>query len=145
LEAAEIEERVQALVPKVRIAVLVDTLEYLRKGGRASTVTALISNILKIRPILQANPDGTLGVREKISGPRIKAIQALIDGFKRDEANMDSRWVFITHTGCLQDAHWLRGELGGPGRSEEIKLVTAGAVVASHTGPNGIAIIYLLK
>ena len=145
LTAAEIEERVLALVPKVRIAVLIDTLEYLRKGGRASTVTALLSNILKIRPILQVNPDGTLGVREKISGPRIKAIQALIDGFKRDADNMDSRWIFITHTGCLQDAYWLRGELHAPGHSEEIKLITAGAVVASHTGPNGIAIIYLLK
>ena len=52
-------------------------------------MTALVSNILKIRPILQVNPDGTLGVREKISGPRNKAIQALIDGFKRDAANMD--------------------------------------------------------
>jgi DegV family protein with EDD domain len=145
LKAAEIEERVRTLVPKVRIAILIDTLEYLRKGGRASAVTTLLSNILKIRPILQANPDGTLGVREKITGPRIKAIQALIDGFKRDEANMDSRWIFITHTGCLQDAYWLRGKLHAPGHSEEIKLVTAGAVIASHTGPNGIAVIYLLK
>ena len=145
LTAAEIEERVQTLVPKVRISILIDTLEYLRKGGRASTVTSLLSNILKIRPILQVNPDGTLGVREKISGPRIKAIHALIDGFKRDADNMDSRWIFITHTGCLQDAYWLRGELRAPGRSEEIKLITAGAVIASHTGPNGIAIIYLLK
>jgi DegV family protein with EDD domain len=145
LRAAEIEERVQALVPKVRIAVLIDTLEYLRKGGRASTVNALVSNILKIRPILQVNPDGTLGVREKVNGPRIKAIQALIDGFKRDVENMDSRWVFITHTGCLQDAYWLRGVLRGPGNSEEIRLTMAGAVIASHTGPNGIAVIYLLK
>ncbi len=145
LNAAEIEERVKALVPKVRIAVLLDTLEYVHKGGRCSSTTALVSNILKIRPILQVNPDGTLGIREKISGPRSKAIQALIEGFKCDVPNMDTRQVFIAHTGCYQDAYVLRGELRGPGHIEEISIISAGAVIASHTGPNGLAVIYLLK
>jgi DegV family protein with EDD domain len=145
LGAVEIEERVNACVPKVRIAVLLDTLEYLYKGGRCSAVTNIVSSLLKIRPILEARPDGTIGIREKINGPRSKALLALLNGFKRDLANIDLSRVFITHTGCPQDVYWLKGELLKAGQPEEIHINTAGAVISSHTGPNGIAIIYLLK
>jgi DegV family protein with EDD domain len=145
LRAVEIEERINTQVPKLRIAVLIDTLEYLYKGGRCSAMTNIFSNLLKIRPILESRPDGTIGIREKINGPRSKALQAMIDGFKRDLANIDLSRVFITHTGCPQDVYWLKGELIRVGNPEEIHINTAGAVVASHTGPNGVAIIYLLK
>jgi DegV family protein with EDD domain len=145
LSADEIEQHIRGMIPKVRIAVLIDTLEYLHKGGRCSAVTNIVSNVLKIRPILQVNPEGTLGIREKIGGPRNKAIQALIEGFKRDVQNLDQRRVFITHTGCQSDAYYLRGELRAVGQPDEIHIMTAGAVISSHTGPNGIAIMYMLK
>jgi DegV family protein with EDD domain len=143
--ASDIEGRIKALAPKVRIAVLLDTLDYVYKGGRCSAVTAIIGNIFKVRPILEARPDGTISIREKVTGPRSKALQALIDGFKRDLANIDLSRVFITHTGCPQDVYWLKGELIRVGNPEEILINTAGAVVASHTGPDGVAIIYQLK
>jgi DegV family protein with EDD domain len=143
--AADIEERLNAQVPKLRIAVLLDTLDYVYKGGRCSAVTAIVGNLLKIRPILESRPDGTISIREKINGPRSKALLAMINGFKRDLANIDLSRVFITHTGCPQDVYWLKGELIRVGQPEEIQINTAGAVIASHTGPNGVAIIYQLK
>ena len=145
VSAVEIEETLTALVPKIRIAVLLDTLDYVRKGGRCSAVTAIVGNILKIRPILEARPDGTIGIRERINGPRSKALMALVDGFKRDLAKIDLRRMFITHTGCPQDVHWVKSELLRASNPEEIHVNIAGAVVSSHTGPNGIAIIYQLK
>lgn len=145
MSASVIEAKLNALVPKMRIAVLLDTLEYLYKGGRCSAVTNIVSTLLKIRPILEARPDGTIGIREKINGTRSKTLLALIDGFKRDLANIDQSRVFITHTGCPQDVHWLKGELLKAGHPEEIDINIAGAVISSHTGPNGIALIYQLK
>jgi DegV family protein with EDD domain len=146
MNAAQIEEKVKTLVAKVRIAILIDTLEYLYKGGRCSAATNVVSNILKIRPILEVHPDGTLGVRERINGPRSKALQALLDGYKRDLAGIDMSRLFITHTGCLPDAYWLKGEMVHSSiQPKEIHINTAGAVISSHTGPNGIAIMYLLK
>ncbi len=59
----------------------------------------------------------------------------MIDGFKRDLANIDLSRVFITHTGCPQDVHWLKGELIRAGNPEEIEINIAGAVISSHTGP----------
>lgn len=145
MSAAEIEEKIKALVPKVRIAILLDTLEYVRKGGRCSAVTAIVSNVLNIHPILEAHPDGTLGVKEKIGGSRSKALQALINIYERDLENIDLRRVSITHTGCPQDAFWMKGELRNTSQPAEILINTAGGVVSSHTGPNGIAIMYILK
>jgi DegV family protein with EDD domain len=145
MRASEIEAKLLAMVPRIRIAVLLDTLDYVYKGGRCSAVTAIVGNLLKIRPILEARPDGTINIREKVNGPRAKALLALVDGFKRDLANIDLSRVFITHTGCPQDVYWLKGELLRVGNPEEIQVSIAGAVIASHTGPNGIALIYQLK
>jgi DegV family protein with EDD domain len=145
INAAEIEEALNTTVPKIRIAVLLDTLDYVYKGGRCSAVTAIVGNLFKIRPILESHPDGTIGIRDKISGPRTKALMALVDGFKRDLANIDLSRVFITHTGCPQDVYSLKSELLRISKPEEIHTNLAGAVVSSHTGPDGIAIIYQLK
>ena len=58
---------------------------------------------------------------------------------------IDFHRVFITHSGCLEDAAWLEVELRKITHPEEICITTAGAVIASHCGPNTIGSLYLLK
>jgi fatty acid-binding protein DegV len=101
--------------------------------------------VLQIRPVIEVKPDGTLGVKEKIRGSRARALQAMIDSYKRDLQSIDFHRVFITHTGCPQDAAWLETELRKVSQPEEICVTDAGAVIASHCGPNTIGILYMLK
>lgn len=148
LNATEIEEKVNQLVPKVRSSFIIDTLEYLYKGGRCSAMEMVMGSLLKIRPVIEVRSDGTLGVKKKINGSRKKALHSMIDDFAQDLAQVDPKRVFITHTLVDEeehDAHYIKDELLKIANIEEIIITDAGATIASHCGPDTIGILYLTK
>lgn len=143
--AVEITQAVHAMIPSVRSSFVVDTLEYLYLGGRCSAIANLAGSVLQIRPVIEVRSDGTLGVKDKIRGSRTRALLSMVDGYKRSLDMIDFHRFFITHTGCPDDAAMLEAELRKISQPEEICITTAGAVIASHCGPNTIGILYLLK
>jgi len=143
--AQEIAERVTALVPKVRTAFVIETLDYLYKGGRCSAMQNLMASLLRIRPIIAVQLDGTLNVREKVRGSRSKALAALLDDVKANLPCIDPQHLFVTHTGCIADAQYLKQELLALSPTSEVHITTAGSVIASHCGPDTIGVLYLLK
>jgi DegV family protein with EDD domain len=143
--AVDITSELKQHIPLVRSSFVIDTLEYLHLGGRCSAMTNVVGSMLKIHPVIEVKPDGTLAVKEKIRGSRSKALQAMLENFTLDSQAIDLHRIFITHTGCPLDAAWLKKELRSIVKAEEICITTAGAVIASHCGPNTIGILYLLK
>lgn len=143
--AAEIEAGVRAAIPRVRTSFTIDTLEYLYKGGRCSAMQSVVGSLLKIRPVIEVLPDGTLGVKERLRGSRAKTLASMIETFRKDLPQIDLHRVFITHTGCHVDAEYLRLELQKIAPIEELAVTLAGSVIGSHCGPNTIGIIYMLK
>jgi fatty acid-binding protein DegV len=69
----------------------------------------------------------------------------MLDDFQANLPDIDFHRVFITHTGCDEDANYLRDELLKIGPVEEVCITTAGVTVSSHCGPNTIGILYLTK
>jgi DegV family protein with EDD domain len=132
-------------VARVRCSFALDTLKYMYLGGRCSAVTNLAGSVLHIRPVIEVKPDGTLGVKDKVRGSRSKALQSMLDSFDHERIDIDYHRVFITHTGCDDDAAFLETEIRKMSHPEEICITTAGAVIASHCGPNTIGILYMLK
>jgi DegV family protein with EDD domain len=132
-------------VARVRCSFALDTLQYMYLGGRCSAVTNLAGSVLHIRPVIEVKPDGTLGVKDKVRGSRSKALQSMLDSFDHERIDIDYHRVFITHTGCDDDAAFLETEIRKMSHPEEICITTAGAVIASHCGPNTIGILYMLK
>lgn len=145
LSAQEIAKRVTALVPKVRTAFVIETLDYLHKGGRCSAMQSLMASLLRIRPIIIVQPDGTLNVREKVRGSRAKALTSLLNTVKTDLPQIDPQHLFVTHTGCDADAQYLKQELLALSPTSEVHITVAGSVIASHCGPDTIGVLYLLK
>jgi DegV family protein with EDD domain len=145
LPAQEIVERIKQDIPRVRTAFIIDTLEYLYMGGRCSAIQSIFSSLLKIRPVIEVKNDGTLGVKAKTRGSRAKSLGLLIADFEMNLGSIDLHRVFITHTGCIEDAIFIRDGLLKFCTPEELIITTAGSVVASHCGPNTIGILYLLK
>jgi DegV family protein with EDD domain len=136
---------VEALVPRIKTSFVIDTLDYLYMGGRCTAMENIIGSILKIRPVIEVKPDGTLGVKEKNRGTRRKSLDALIEDYQKNIALVNPHRVFITHTGCDDDALYLAEELRKISSIEELNITTAGATIASHCGPNTIGILYTLK
>ncbi len=145
LPQAEITAEIHNLIPKIRTSFIIDTMDYLYKGGRCSALQAIFGSILKIRPIIEVRSDGTLGVKDKIRGMRQKALDSLLADFRANLPNIHLQRVFITHTDCPQDAAYLYDELGKIAPIQEIIITTAGATIASHCGPATIGVLYALK
>ncbi len=143
--AAQIAEEISQRVPKVRTSFIIDTLDYLYKGGRCSALQNLMGSLLSIRPIIEVRKDGTLGVRSKTRGARKKGLMSMVADFEKDLPQVWLKRVFITHTGCDEDAEFLKQELLSRAPIEEIHMTYAGSVIASHCGPNTIGILYRLK
>lgn len=141
----EITHEIYSLVPKVNTSFVIDNLDYLYMGGRCSSMEHVMGSMLKIRPIIEVRKDGTLGVREKVSGSRKKGLKVLLDHFEKDKQAVDPARVFITHSGCDDDAEYLRSELQNILPIKEICITVAGATISSHCGPNTIGILYLTK
>mgnify|MGYP001059737180 CR=1 FL=1 len=145
LSTAEIADQVIAARAKVSTAFVIDTMDYLYKGGRCTALQAIFGSVLKIRPVINVRPDGTLGVLDKVRGSRRKALDRLLSGFKSDLPDIDLTRVFVTHTGCTEDANYLSGGLKDIAEIKDVLITIAGSTIGSHCGPNTIGILYLKK
>ena len=82
----EIASLMRETIPHVRSQFMVDTMEYLHKGGRCSSVAKLFGTILKIKPIIAVR-DAKMGVCAKPRGKTQVALDALLDIFREDAQN----------------------------------------------------------
>ena len=145
LTAAEIETEIRGRLPKTRMSFMIATMEYLYKGGRCSAMENIFGTMLKIHPIIEMKPDGTLGVKNKAYGSRKKSIQLLMTDFEKHLDELDPRRVFITHTSPDEDAEYLKEEIIKLAAPQEVLITRAGSVVSSHCGPGTIGILYMVK
>ncbi len=145
LTAAQITDDVRRAVARVRTSFVIETMDYLYKGGRCSSLQHLVGSLFKIRPVIEVKPDGKMGVKDKLRGTRRKALDALLEDLEKQRQQIEMHRIFVTHTGCDADAAYLVQaiHLGYP--FDEVCVTTAGSVVASHCGPDTIGILYFIK
>ncbi len=136
---------VLSLIPNVDTSFVIDTLDYLYKGGRCTALESIMGSLLSIHPIIEVRKDGTLGVRKKVRGAGHKAIDALLETFKNNLEKVDLHRVFITHSGGDIDPEYLLNQMKSIANIDEIHITSAGATIASHCGPKTIGILYLTK
>jgi DegV family protein with EDD domain len=145
LSAAEIEAEIKRRLPKTRMSFMIATMEFLYKGGRCSAMENIFGTMLKIHPIIEMQPDGSLGVKDKAYGSRKKSMQLLLTDFEKHLDELDPRRVFVTHTSPDEDAEYLKEEIIKLAAPEEVLITHAGSVVSSHCGPGTIGILYMVK
>lgn len=141
--AEQIVHEIRNTVPRVHTSFVIETMEYLYKGGRCTALQAIVGSVLKIRPIIEVRPDGTLGVKAKIRGTRVKALDTMLEDFRSHLPHLDQHRVFVTHTGCDDDAAYLVESIKAMAPVEEVCVTQAGATISSHCGPDTIGILYI--
>ena len=143
LEANEIATRLKELVPKVEAEFVVDTLQYLYKGGRCSAVQKFAGGLLKIRPAIKV-VEGKMIPSQKFRGKRKKALEGLLKSILKDKGNIDIKRVFVVHSIGEEGANYLKERLEEElGEVKEVIITKAGCVISSHCGPNTVGIMYL--
>ena len=141
--AEEIAAHLNTLKSKVSTSFVLETLEFMWKGGRCKGVTALGANLLKIRPALEMQ-DGKLIVcnkyRGKMPGVYRKYITERLTGKKIRPAH-----IFLTDSGeidpaLLSELEEMIRELSG---CREIHRADAGATISSHCGPGCLGVLFI--
>jgi DegV family protein with EDD domain len=134
--AAEIKERLDAARAELKIWFAVDTLDYLRRGGRIGAARAWIGTTLKIKPILTLEEEITPIERVRT---RSRAFERMVDyGRQRHEAGADG-WV-VQHVQDLEAAERLVEACRPIFGSDPVFTSEVGPVIGAHVGPGLLGI-----
>ena len=127
---------------EIGLVAMVDTLEYLKKGGRISGAAALAGGVLGIKPVVTAR-DGELAVLGKARGSK-KANNLLIEQIRKNGVDF-SMPLLLGYTGLsddmlqqyIQDSQCL-----WKGHVDDLDCVQLSSVIGTHAGPGAVAVAY---
>lgn len=143
MAAAEIAAHLESLTGKVSTSFVLDTLEYMWKGGRCTGVAALGANLLHLRPALEMK-DGRLGVYKKYRGSMRNVYVQYITERVKDKAIRPGH-IFLTESGeiapeTLEELMDLIRSLTG---CREVHHTMAGCTISTHCGPGCLGVLFI--
>ena len=145
LSAEETVKRTRELVPRVDASFVIDSLEYLYKGGRCSALAMLGANLLKLKPCIQVK-DGKMDVAKKYRGKFSEVLKQYASEKLADYSDIELDRVFVTHAGCDPE---LVNEIVELVKSKvpfkEVFMTRAGCTVSSHCGANTLGVLFIRK
>ncbi|VEU80085.1 DegV family protein [Haploplasma axanthum] len=142
-EVKTIIDKLEKMRDNISVYVLVDTLKYLVKNGRLSATSGFLGTLLKIKPLLKIQKDGSLVPHEKIRTTK-KARERLIEIIK-DEIKGKNIGLFIVHTNNRDEALSLKEDFLKLNSKLEIDVVPLTPVVGVHAGPGTLAVGYIIR
>lgn len=145
LPAEQIVAEINDLVPYVDASFVIDSLDYLHKGGRCSALAVLGANLLKLKPCIQVK-DGVMGVSKKYRGKFSDVLLQYVDDKLADKDNIVLNRVFITHAGCDQEiVDSVVSSVQSKLPDTEILVTRAGCTVSSHCGKDCLGVLFIAK
>ena len=143
LTAEEIAQRLEEEKKKIVIVALVDTLEYLKKGGRISKTVALAGSVLNIKPVLSV-VDGEIHLLGKARGSK-QGNNLLVQEIEKAGGVDFSKPVLLGYTGLsdalllkyMEDSRHIWAQ-----SLEAVRYTTIGSVIGTHAGPGAVAVAF---
>lgn len=143
LSAKEIAEKLEEAKQKIVILALVDTLEYLKKGGRISKTVAFAGTVLNIKPLISVT-DGEIHMVGKARGAK-QGTNMLVQEIEKAGGIDRTKPVLLGYSG-LSDAAVVKfiedtKDIWGQGL-DPICYTSLGSVIGTHVGPGAVAIAF---
>lgn len=113
---------------------MVDTLEYLYKGGRISRTSAIAGGLLDIKPLIEVTDEGKLEVFQKVRG-RKKAIARLLEVYGERCQNIEHQLVSVVHADASEEADIFINEIKETYGVKKVVKAFLGCAIGAHTGP----------
>ena len=139
LPAAQVVQRVEALAARLFTVFVVDTLEYLHKGGRIGGAAALVGSVLQIKPILHFQ-EGRIDVLEKARTTR-KAKRRMLEIVAERAGNRPIHAATV-HAQAPEEAERICQYLAGHFDCRELLVVEFSPVIATHVGPGTVGVAF---
>ena len=143
--AQEIADACSALVDKVDASFVIDSLEFLYKGGRCSALEAFGANLLNLKPCIVVK-DGKMVVGKKYRGNFAKVLETYVADRLSDPSDVRLNRVFVTHAGCDEEI-WQQcvEQVKQIAPFDEVLITRAGCTVSSHCGRNTLGVLFIHK
>ena len=146
LSAAEIAAKLDEVKTRIRLVATLDTLEYLKKGGRISAATAVVGGLLNIKPAI-AVVDGVVETAGKARGA--KAANTLLRQLVEKSGGIDTTMpLCVAYSGSTdENLKKFMGEHGDlwEGIGDNLSVSSVGAVIGAHVGPGAVAVAFFGK
>lgn len=140
-------EELKVLTKHVEASFVLDSLEFLHKGGRCSALAMMGANVLKLKPCIEVNnADGTMGVGKKYRGTYEKALEMYVQDRLQGRTDIVKNRIFLTHSGMPEEkVLHIRDEIEKYMHFDEILITRAGCTISSHCGPNTLGILFVTE
>lgn len=143
-------EEIQAAINfrrgNIEASFVVDSVDYLHKGGRCSAVAALGANLLGLKPSIEV-VDGAMSVGKKYRGKIFKCLMQYVRDRLEGREDIDTRKIFITHSGgfTAEELQAIEDEVKKYQPFDTILHSRAGCTVSNHCGPKTLGILFERK
>lgn len=146
MDAKSIAEKLEEEKKKIIIVALVDTLEYLQKGGRVSKTVAFAGSVLNIKPVLSVI-DGEISLLGKARGSKM-GNNLLVQEIDKAGGIDFEKPLLLGYSG-LSDALLLKyiedSRHIWEGNLDEVRYTTVGSVIGTHVGPGAVVVAFYKK
>ena len=125
---------------KIQYMIAVNDLNYLKRGGRVSSVAAIAGTMLGIKPILSFTRDGKLNVIDKVRGMK-RAFAYALEKMEKYPPVKEHELIWVVHTDAPAEAEELATMIELKlGFKPDISIM--GPVIGSHVGPGAVAVLW---
>lgn len=141
LSFEEIVETVETYIQSQETLFVLDNLETLRKNGRLSLVKATLVNVLNIRPVMFATPEGTIDQLSIARGTK-KALKKMCEEIGERVSDFENRILGISHCNCYERALFVKSEIEKRYSFKDIIIADTAGVATMYANDGGIVISF---
>lgn len=142
MDVEEVAKIIEETVPHMNGMFTVGDLKYLAHTGRIHQATALVGNVLSIKPILRGNADGYIVEFKKCRG-RKKSLETLIDLVCDNIVEPEKQIVGIAHADAYEESLYVMEKIKERANVKEFINTSYDYCTGSHVGPDTIALFFI--
>ncbi|WNC12691.1 DegV family protein [Brevibacillus brevis] len=135
----QILDMIDRYLDEVQVYFIVDTLEYLQKGGRIGRASAVIGSLLNIKPILTLDPAGYVSAYDKVRGTK-KALNRVLETLQEYAGGKPVKTA-VLHSSALDMATEISARIKQEFQVVDSHLEEIGPVIGTHAGPGLLGIV----
>lgn len=144
----EIVNKLKNLRENIEVSFVLDSLTYLREGGRLNALQAFGSNLLNIKPCIEVKHEknGQMEVGNKYRGKLSKVIKKYLSDRLENRDDIDTKRIFILNSGTSEEI--IETTINGVKEYQnfdEMIVSRAGCTISSHCGYNSVGVIFINK
>jgi len=145
MDPKAIVEELNDIVKRVETSFIIDSLQYLVKGGRCSSAAAFGANLLKIKPGIEL-VDGKMGTGKKYRGPIAQCVGQYVRDKLKDRTDIITDRIFLTYTDHTPESiDAARSAIRAYSHFDQVIETKAGCTISCHCGPRCLGVLFIRK